>query len=457
MAINFTRLFTSEGLYCGALNEANTFRGTLTTRAATLRTQWATADPYLDFISPYSDTLDAAKSAQDGYLSALGSLVSETIVNEVSADRPLTDTSLAAALAELVRQMGIASETLTEMPCTASVVDVGTPNGDHTFVAGRYEGLTGRVSDFMVPDVYLIQCSADRSSGGTQYAETFTVVGKPADSLPTDSTYPSGTGINTTLTAIDPGSDGGLVTDGAFPNWTGNTPDSPWVLGSGTIAGTHIIKSTDTPRSSGFSANLVGDGSVIPKVRQEVTVTASTNYSVCFRVKKVADPGTDWMLSARLVDGTGAAITGNAGYVNLISSATAGSVATTWANPVSGQFCTPAVLPTTGVFVELVLSQNGAVGTAPANGASALVSFVSVQAETALYPGGLALTAFSGLTEGHVGDARTCTVAFTSGTASASLLRGMDRLLSGALASAAVRIPTTAAGTPPTQPNSLVT
>lgn len=457
MAINFTRLFTTEGFLCGALNETNVFRATdLEGRQTTLITQFGTSPVYGEFVSPLYDTIDAAQSAQDSYLSALGSLSDGAILNEVRADRPLTDASRAAALEELVRQMRVASQSLNECPGTVVVADIGVPVGDHKFVFGTREGLTGRVTDFLVPDVYLIECEADRSQGGTAFAETFSVIGKPADSLPTDATYPSGTGISASVTAVDPGSDGGIVTDGAFPNWSGtgnNTPNAPWALFGSTAAGTHVFRSTDTPRSSGYSMNLVGDGIVVPKVRQAITVDASTQYTFHLRLKKILDPGTDWAVSAILTDSSGTTLTGNGAYSNVLTSATAGSVAATWANVVTGSFCTPAVLPSGGVFLEIRFHEFGALTTAPAATASVNVSFVSQQAEAPLYSGGPTLVAYSGITEGVVGDARTATVALSAGVPSTYLIRGIDRLLVGGLATAVVRIPTSGA---PTQSDALV-
>ncbi len=446
MAINVSRLFTSVGKLCGALNETNTFRATCDTRQTTVLTQFGTVAAYGPLVSGVYDTITAAKSAQDGYLSSLGSLVDDIVINEVKADRPLLSEDRETALAELNRQMLISADTLVECPSTVTVASVGSPTGDHQFVPIRYEGATGRISDFMVPDVYLIQCTADRSSGGTAYAETFSIIGKPADSLPTDSSYPNGTGVNTSVTAIDPATDGGLVTDGNFPNWTvANTPDAPWSIYSG-VAGTSVFKSTDNPRGSGYSLRLFGAGGIVIKVRQAITVAALTAYAVHFRVKKVADPGTDWAVTLRLTDGAGTAITGPASYSNAVASAACTSLTGDWLNPVTGQFVTPAVLPSSGVYLEVVLAQSGSITTAPAAGADVYVGHINVHATTPLYDGGPALPCFSGVTEGVLGDTRTATVALTSGSMSAYLIRGIDRLLGGGLASSVTRLPTTTSG-----------
>lgn len=452
MAINYTRLFTTLGLLCGGLNGVNTYRGTtLVNRRGSIITQFGTSAVYGDLVSGAYTATTAAQAAEDGYVTWLGETCQSAVIGEVTADRPLTVESLENALAELVRQMTVDSQSLNACPGTTSVSDVGTPTGDHKFVFGVKESLTGRTSDFLVPDVYLMRCTADRSQGGTAYQETFSVVGKPADSLPTDSTYPTGTGINTTVTAVDPSTAGGVVTEGSFDGtWTGtgsNTPPTPWTVYGSTVAGTHVFRSTSTPRNAGYSLRMTGDGSVIPKVRQAITVEANTVYSVHARLYNVADPGIDYAVSLILTDSSGTAVAGNGSYSNVVSSGSATALAGNWTNVVTGVFCTPSVLPSGGCYLEIRMHQSGSTTTAPANTASVDVDFVSVYATEPLYDGGPTLTVFSGATEGVVGDARTCTVALSSGAMSDYLIRGIDRLLGGALASSAVRIPTSGAAT----------
>lgn len=458
MAINYTRLFTSLGLLAGALNETNTWRGTLGTRRGTLNTNYVATTVYSDLVSGLVTTLQSAKDAENSYISALQAQALTCLIEEVTADRPLATESLSTALAELRRQMLISSQTLNDCPGTVTVASVGSPTGDPTFVFGVKEGATGLTTDYLVPDVYLIQCSADRSNSGTAHGETFSLVGKPADALPTDASYPSGTGLDTSVTVINPATDGGIVTNGGFDTWTvTNIPDD-WTLRTGSVAGTHVLKKTsDDPRgtdAANISARLVGDGTVIPGLRQEVTVTPNSVYSVYFRVKKVTDAGTDWAVSVRLTDGAGAALAGPGSYLNQVTTVTAGSVAATWVNPTSGVFVIPATLPTSGVFVEILFHQFGDVTIAPINTSEVYVDHVSVQSTEPIYDGGPTLTGFSGITESVLNDARTATVALTSGVPSTYLIRGVDRLLG--LAGEATRIPTVAGGGE-TQADALVT
>jgi hypothetical protein len=452
MTIAFARLFTTQGLLCGALNEINTYRATtLAGRQTTLVTQLVTSSVYGNLVSDAYTNRAAAVVSENSYVQSLQAMSLAALLADVNADRPGTGTDLPSAVAELRRQMLIAGESLNDCPGTVVVASVGSPTGDPSFVFGTSEPVTGKVTDYLVPDVYLIQCTADRSQSGTSYAETFSLVGKTADSLPTDATYPSGTGLDTTVTLVDPATDESIILNGGFDDWTvTNTPDN-WTLGTSVVAGTHVFeKISDDPRGTAvtnISLRLVGDGTVLIKLRQTVTLLPNTAYSVQFRLKKVADPGTDWAVSLLLVDqaASPAQVTGNSSYANVITSGAATSVASNWTNVVTGVFMTPAVLPSTGLQIEIRMHQSGSLTTAAINTAECYVDHVSVVQTDPLYAGGPTLTGFSGLTESVVGDARTATVALTSGVPSTYLIRGMDRLLG--LASLDNRIPTIGGGT----------
>jgi hypothetical protein len=205
---------------------------------------------------------------------------------------------------------------------------------------------------------------------------------------------------------------------------------------------------TSNPRGGGlYALRLLSTNSAVYKVYQEVAdIEANTTYTVHFRVYKAADPGTDWAVSARLVDASGTAIAGPNSYSNVATSAAAGALTADWANPVTGTFVTPKTLPEGGVFLEIVFHQSGDLTVAPANAADAYVAHVCLHESDPLYAGGPGVNCYSGITEGAVDDTRTATVALSAGVVSTYLIRGIDRLLGGGLASADVRIPTATGG-----------
>lgn len=445
MAFDYTRFKTQIGAVIAGLNDTNAYRGgTLSNRVDAWFTAYDGASlAEQALLDNVLTELDSARQANNSWVNYLSTLTEGTIGVQLDRDLPMSDTSLLARITELARRMRRDSETMVECPCTVTPASIGSPTGDHQFVYNRYEGLTGRISDYMIPDVYTILLSADRSHGGTQWAETFSLSGKPADQLPTDAAYPSGTGLLTSLTAIDPADSFGVVTDGTFDDLSGSN-FANWTQNG--VWNTTVFQGTDDPRdgSSGFCLRLVGNGSLVHKIRQEIDVDANTTYAVHMRLKKVADPSTDWAVSILLTDSAGTALAGPAAYVNTVTSSGATSIASSWANPVTGVFVTPATLPSTGVFLEIRFHQSGSLTTAPVNTAEVLVDHVVVTADAPLYDGGPALTIFSGITEGVLGDGRTATIALTSGAIGDFVIRGLDRLLG--LAALPVRLPTTTSG-----------
>ena len=71
MAINVSRLFTSIGKLCGALNETNTFRGTCDTRQTTVLTQFGTANARTSKIFDFGSTDKGSLVLQPGELLAV--------------------------------------------------------------------------------------------------------------------------------------------------------------------------------------------------------------------------------------------------------------------------------------------------------------------------------------------------------------------------------------------------
>lgn len=443
MAINTTRLAQKIGKILGGLNETNTFLGTtLAARVATIYAQYTTYGP--GDVTGIFDAQTADQDVQSGWIGYFRSLISAAIVTEVQLDRLLPSPTLDYAVSEWVRQMTIAGDSFQNDPPTLTPADVGVPVGDHLLVATAIDG-TNVASDLVVPDVYLVTLTLDSDNGGVKWAETFSVVGKAAVADPATFQYPTGSGVNTTVQSVDPAAGTTLTTDPSFADWAGNTPTN-WTIESG-VAGSTVFKVADDPRdgADGFALRLVGNGTDLLKIWQTVSVEPNTVYDIYFRVKKVADPGTDWAVRVRLVDSD----TGTAVSNTTVTSPTAGSVASSWANVVRGSFATPAALPD-NVSIEILFSGFASAATPAVSTAEAYVDWVNIQAVSYLYAEGPAALIYSGLVVGVAGDTRTLTATIATAPA-ASMIRGMDRLLS--LANYPVRIPT--AGSP-TQSDALI-
>jgi hypothetical protein len=425
MAIDTARLTQRLGKLVGWLNEVNAYRGTtLIDRVDDVYAQYATVNP--DLVGSLYSTRDAAVRAMDGQLTYVRNLAASVIIDEVENDRPLPASNITEALKEWRRQLVVAADSFNATPASITPATVAA-TGNPTLVTSGKDG-TGQEQDLILPDVYLLTCTADKDSSGTKWAETFTIRGKASDAAATDYGYPSGTGVNTTVTVVNPAlSTGGVVTDGTFATWDGGTPNSltAWTAGSGNVFATHLTRVADDPRdgASGTCLSMKGDGTVIPSVKQAVTVRANTVYAVHARLKKANDPGSDWKVTVRLVDGSGAVLSSD----TTLTSAAAGSVTADWANTLSGVFITPTTLPAS-VYLEVVFHDTAGVTTAPVNLAEVYVDHLHVRAVDPLYVGGPRVVLFSGTTASVREDAYTVTVT-VAGTYKDYLLPGIARLV----------------------------
>lgn len=448
MAINHTRLATRIGHLLASVNEVNTYRGTtLAGRVTTVAGDYTTVNP--DLISSLYDQQVAARQSFSGWVSYLKSLLSDLIVDEVTNDVPLANASLSSCLAEWRRQMLRDSESLNHSLVTlGSVTAVGSPTSNTQFITTDKDG-TAVSQDLIVPDSYLIRVAADDQRGASTYAETLSIVGKKADTDPTDETYPTGAGINTTKSIIDPALARGLVTDPGFDAWTvSNTPDD-WTIVAPAVAGTNVFKASDDPRdSSGTSLRILSTASGTVKLRQAVTLTPNTVYAVHFKYKPVANGSATpsaVIAKVRLVDGSGTVIQDDAANDLSLSGSTHAvvTVGSGWNNGYQAYFITPTTLPDT-VYLEITQDSDAA-------GADGYYDHVNLVAVTPLYTGGPYLDAFSGKTRAVENDTWTWAITLTTGTVSQYIIRGLDRTLG--LKSLGIRLPTS--GTP-TQSDSLI-
>lgn len=420
MAIAYTTLFTALGKLVGGLNEWNTARGSsLTSRASTVRTQLNGIGPDLD--AQLTQTVSGTVSGGEQLAQYYALTAQQTLTQAVLNDRPLPDTSPATVLSELVRQMGVDGETLAASPATVgSVTAVGSPVGNPRFVVSDLDSRTGAASDFVLPDEYLIRAV----QGG------HLIQGKPLDQPATAPTWPSGTGVNQVVAELD-ASVTSLGLDPGFEQWSGSplAPDR-WTIVTG-VAGTSVVRVTDGPTGT-YAMSLVGNGSDTLTVRQSVTLAPNSVYFVHALTKRTANPANTGTLTVAIRDGGGTVVG------NTVSVATS-AIATSWAHNVA-VVVTPTDMP---AETWLEIRYNGG------SGDTVRLDQVAVNPLPELYAGGLRLAVVRGVTATATGDTRTLSVTRSSPTA--SLLRGLDRLLN--LRAYTSRIPT---GGSPTQADSLV-
>lgn len=423
MAINHAALAADLGVVFGAIKEANTFRGaTLTTRSATFLSELSAT--YTETLSAARQAVARAPAALDGYATDLADVASRIVRDAVDADQllPGGTTDLTAALREWRRQLIADGESLDDSTCTAASAASGA--GDTTWL-GYTVDETGVASDFVIPDRLFFSLDLYADNGGTRWAETWRVRSRPVDGSPLDAAYPRGHGLDTSLAAVDPASDGGLLADPSFDAYTAGAFTSWARVGSATA--THVFQTADDPRdgASGFCATLKGDGTVVPAVRQLVAVTAGRLYAVHLLVRSIARPTATDRIVVSFRDSAGVTIAERNEVLNAANAW--GTNAST--RRVTAVFAVPALLPVDGaVYFDVRLTASNNVS-APANLTEQRVDFASVQELTPLTPRGLTLIGWSGLVSPDLADTHTVTTTLDVGTVGANFIRWLDRTM----------------------------
>ena len=357
--------------------------------------------------------------------SAIQTMAQQTIVAEVARADGIPNVSVDTALAQLSYSMRANSQTFQSNPATLTITGIGSPTGTPKFVTTDLDSFGSR-SDIAIPENITL-----RATSGT----TLSVVGQhgPDDALAV--VWPEGSGTSTTMTLVDTTLDGGLVTNGAFANWSGSPLAADnWTIpaGDADVWGTGFARVTDDPftGSDGYSLRVTSAGA-LQRLVQPVTVQTGTSYAIHAFIKKVVGTGGTGTVSVTLRDQTGATLSSQVGINQTFSATTTSWVA------YSGVAYVPRQLsPTTTVYVELRWT-----GTAAD---SFNIGNISVQPFTPLYDGGPSIVGFAGVTP-LVLDTDAWTLAVSGAATTTSFMASLNRLTP--LTSTAWRLPTSGSPT----------
>jgi hypothetical protein len=414
MAINFTRLFTALGKIIASVNSENTYRGTtLPARTAVLDAQYVSPNQAL--ISGLYPAEDAAQAAGDGWMAYLRQLAAVTVIQEVDLDRPMVNPTLPAALASVaagLRAVTPTPETVTESPTVLSdtpTLTVG--DAQLVFAAGV------NPSDLYNPDVYLLNVVSDQTTGSTAYSEFISVVGK-ANVAPLNWLWPTGSGVNSGITATNSANDTLVSPD--FSTWTA----------SGTVV---IADTVPGPRGETTATKLSNDNTY---VQYELPVIAPGTYSWTVFIQGDGANSALSTVEIQIVNAAGTTV------------ATLDSVdatVSTW-EQYSGvwNFTTqPPVAPST-YYLRIRCETSADI--------DVHVALPGFDSALPLYAGGPVLYVWSGTEPLGLADSWTATVTRAT-SETVSLYRGMCRLFDLPSLSPQITIPT---GSPGTYTNALV-
>jgi hypothetical protein len=443
MAIAFTGssgLFSRTGSLAARIRDANKNLGGGDISAGGLKSLGVGTDLIRGF---YNSSLqyvvdqlyavrDNARTSLDPLKAAMAVMAASTVVEQVNADVTLVSKDLTTALQEVITQMaGAGTIYAPDYYATANACTAGTPTanaantGTGVLVASVVRP-DGRTSEHVYAENLEAVCTTDAqpgggaNSGGTARQETFTLRGEVAAASLLAWDWPLGSGVSTTLTAIDcdQNANGNLLYNSNFDSAaTTNTPDywgSPLVG----VYGTDILLEASTIyRSSGKSLRFKGDGSTLSSIAQVFGVTSpSTGSSGTSSSLKPSTVylGNCWLrktsgaaagaVKIDLVNASNSNIADDAGTANAKITAVGALSSSAWTS-VPFAFRTPKVLPNNGVGLKLRVS----VSTAITNTESIYAADLALcEVPTPLYLGGPFVAIFAGATNFVYGDKVTC-------------------------------------------------
>lgn len=433
-------LFTRTGHLGGIIGvntslanlDLNSYRGTTMPAKITqiLNDYAASPDDRLLVDNLLSGALWPWQGAQNAFLTAISTLLSNTIIQMAQQDTPLPAQNIVNALNLLISQMVTAVASVnSSVPSLGSQTAVGSPNGN-PIIVGSVKDANGLALQYCFPETMTFTCTRDSQTGGTVLNQEQMTITSPAPismssqggNGPLSWPWPQGSGISVVQNLIDAAvnysgntAGGSVLVNGNFSTFTvPNQPDN-WVVGAG-IVGTNVLSSA-TAYYGAASLEFLGDGSTLQSISQQFgqnsggtlyALQPNTQYAVQGWIQTPVAPAAG-VLSIELANAAtgGAIIADNAGNNNAISQSLTGLTSATWTS-VKGTFRTPSVLPT-NQFLRFRMT------TAETSAKQLLLNRFALAPMAQFYPGGPFFAQFSNSNKVIKGDAWTLAIGQTYG------------------------------------------
>jgi hypothetical protein len=300
-----------------------------------------------DILLEYDGASNVVRSAVEGVLESksrfqldperflldLAGAAELTLIEMAHADNPLQQKTLERAIAELIKQMRAASETVDANEPAVSTSAAAGNDGTATIVCSL-TGPKGERLEYVYPEDITLTCSVAAARTGT-----IEVFGE-SSAAPTGQSvfWPDGSAAATTLAVIDPSADGFLV-NGDFENWTTGVLNS-WTAITGTFA-----EETSIRQFGLKAARVTGNGSTLHQIRQEVTslVESQTVYVATISLQLSSVPAAG-VLVLDLFDGI-SVINDDAGNAQTFSISLTSGISTSQFTTLATTFRLPTPLP----------------------------------------------------------------------------------------------------------------
>ena len=285
-------LFTRWGTFAGAFLAEEVWQQTsIPGYESNIAAQFASNLSDVGTLS--SDTQNAVSLIQ-GLKSQFVTYASQTAIQMTLSDINLPDDQISTILGEIITQMAAASQTINANVIGSSFT---APSEVGSELAIGMINSSGQPLQYVYAEPIQIKCIQDGQGNGAAYSpsnQVFSARGALAAPAMTDPAWPGGSGASLAITVLNPdanGTSGDYLTNGNFETWSGSPLTATgWTIAVGT-AGTTVVQSA-TPFRGSFSLGIVGNGTELTSVTQDVTsfLSPSTVYVVCGRVSVSAVP-----------------------------------------------------------------------------------------------------------------------------------------------------------------------
>ena len=402
-------VFTRLGKIFGMMSDVRTHMSDIETEIADVQGAYSAADSWM--VASLVASKEARIAQAGGVMNDLRAIAIDTLVEMCWADSQtglsgiLPRKDLESALLYLIRDMdaAVASVNLNTSSVGSPALGAGNTGTGKLVVSVEPTNLpTPNVATMsnVRNEKLEVRCIQDAQGQAIlRGAETFEIRGLAAyDNL--DRRFPAGSGVRQSISCVSAAIDAGgvgqnMLRNTDFENFTTANVADYWTTVTGT-AGTHFGQETTTYLRGASGFKMIGDGTVLAEVRQQLGSTAGTPaqiqagrlYCLAVWIRHSTGSGAG-NVRIQLENAAGTAISGT-------TIDTTSAVGTSFTHKTI-VFRAPNVLPST-VYVSI--EQSTALAAAGVMYIDELCLVEMVQ----IAPGGCAITMFAGATDWVIDD-----------------------------------------------------
>lgn len=289
-------LFTRLGKIFGMVADISTHQADVDTEVQDILGEYSDADQYM--LKGLGDIIESMQIQSAAPFTKLQAAAVNTVIEMVHADANLLNKTLRDSLIELIRQMESSADDVDGNVAVLSIDSVGASNTGNGTVVFSNSDHEGNILQNMRNEKIKLTCTTDRQVRGTPGQEVFSVIGEYPVADIKNVSWPSGSGINSSVQVSDPAQNAMSGHSGKnhlhnsdFEDFTTTNQPDNWSAVVGSI-GTDIVEEGTVVYRGSKCLAFAADGSTLTAIDQDFGTTGQT-------VAKLS-PSTKYMISVRV-------------------------------------------------------------------------------------------------------------------------------------------------------------